>query len=303
MEDGRATILIIDDDPLMLSALTSILTSKYNVKAARSGEIGISMAQKHEIDMILLDVVMKSMSGYEVLEVLKSDERTKDIPVIFITGISVAGDEAKALSSGAVDYIRKPIIAEVVTLRVGLHLQLISQMRTIERFSLTDGLTGANNRRCFDQQTEAEWNRAARYGSWLSMMMLDIDHFKKFNDKYGHLSGDAALKTLANVLSDSVLRGADCVFRWGGEEFAVLLPDTPLEGAAVVAEKIRKTVETTPIICGDEVTYVTVSIGISSTQPVPGGYHQDAEVFYNIVDKALYKAKNSGRNKVVVSEN
>ena len=300
MEESKATILIVDDDPLMLSALTSILTSKYNVKAARSGEIGISMAQKHEIDMILLDVVMKSMSGYEVLAALKSDEKTKEIPVIFITGIAAAGDEAKALSSGAVDYIRKPIIAEVVTLRVGLHLQLIAQMRTIERFSLTDGLTGVSNRRCFDQQAESEWHRAARYGTWLSMLMLDIDRFKSFNDKYGHLNGDIALKTLASILTNSIQRGSDNVFRWGGEEFTVLLPETPLEGAAIVAEKIRKNVETTPVVCGDELVKITVSIGLSSIQPLPGNYHADSEAFYNVLDKALYKAKDTGRNRVVI---
>jgi diguanylate cyclase (GGDEF)-like protein len=299
--ETKKIILVIDDDPLMLGALTSILSPHYHVKAARDGATGLVLANKYDVDLILLDVVMKNMSGYEVLDALKENEKTKETPVIFITGREGIGEEAKALSSGAVDYIRKPIIPEIVILRVGIHMQLLTQMRIIERFSLTDGLTGANNRRCFDQQLEAEWNRAARNSAPLSMLMFDIDHFKKFNDTYGHLNGDHALKTFANVLTNTIQRGSDYVFRWGGEEFAALLPDTPLDGAITLAEKIREKIAATPIIMGKESTRITTSIGVSSTVPNHTTYPWGAAEFCEGLDKALYKAKKEGRNRVEVA--
>jgi len=300
--DKKNIILVIDDDPLMLGALTSILSPKYHVKAARDGATGLVLANKYDIDLILLDVVMKNMSGYEVLAELKENDNTKDTPVIFITGREGTGEEAKALSSGAVDYIRKPIVPEIVTLRVGIHMQLITQMRIIERFSLTDGLTGVNNRRCFDQQLEVEWNRAARNGAPLSMLMLDIDHFKKFNDNYGHLNGDHALKTVANVLTNTIQRGTDYVFRWGGEEFSVILPETPINGAVNVAEKIRTNIASTPIFMGKETVRITTSIGVSTIVPDPATYPWGAAEFCEGIDKALYKAKSNGRNRVEVAD-
>jgi len=294
----KKIILVIDDDPLMLGALASILSPLYHVKAARDGATGLLLAHKYDVDLILLDVVMKSMSGYEVLAELKDNDKTKDIPVIFITGREGSGEEVKALSSGAVDYIRKPIVPEIVTLRVGIHMQLITQMRLIERFSLTDGLTGVNNRRCFDQQLEVEWNRAARNGSWLSMLMMDIDRFKMFNDNYGHLNGDHALRTMANVLIATIKRGSDYVFRWGGEEFAVILPETPLKGAINVADKIRINVSETPIVLGKETVYITISVGAAAIIPEPASYPWSVVEFCEGLDKALYKAKNNGRNRV-----
>ena len=298
----KKIVLIIDDDPLMLGALSTILLPSYHVKAARDGATGLVLAHKYDVDLILLDVVMKNMNGYEVLSELKENESTKDIPVIFITGRDSTGEEVKALSSGAVDYIRKPIVPEVVTLRVGIHMQLLDQMRIIERFSLTDGLTGISNRRSFDRQLEAEWNRAARNGAPMSMLMMDVDFFKNFNDTYGHLNGDYALKTVANILVNAVKRGTDYVFRWGGEEFAVIMPETPIEGAIKVAERIRKNVANTPIIMGGEYVQITLSIGASTITPEPASYPWAAADFSEKVDSLLYKAKRNGRNRVEVSE-
>jgi len=294
----QSCVLIIDDDPLMLGALSSILSPHYLIKAARSGETGLLLTEKYDIDLILLDLVMKGMSGYEVLEKLKANEKTKHIPVIFITGSDSQTDEKKALENGAVDFIRKPFEASIVTLRVGIHLKLLNQMRTIERFSLTDGLTSVNNRRCFDKQIELEWNRAARNSSWISLLMLDIDNFKQFNDTYGHMNGDIALKTVANTLKETVQRGTDYVFRWGGEEFAAILPETPIEGAKIVAEKIRTCINETPIVICNKQVDVTISVGASSIIPKPGSYPFTIEKFCDVVDRSLYKAKQLGRNRV-----
>jgi len=285
----------------MIGALTSILSSQYLIKSARNGETGLLLAGKYDIDLIILDLFMKGISGYDVLDALKSNDRTKHIPVIFVTGSNNREDETKALEKGAVDYIRKPFEASIVTLRVGIHLQLIHQMRMIERFSLTDGLTGVNNRRSYDKQIELEWNRAARNGSRVSLLMLDVDKFKNFNDTHGHINGDTALKVVASTIKDSVQRGSDYVFRWGGEEFAVILPDTPIEGAMVVAEKIRKNIERTPVLIntGDEIS-ITISIGLSAIIPAPASYPSGLEAFHQTVDKALYKAKELGRNRVCV---
>jgi len=281
--------------------LCRILSPLYLIKTARNGETGLQMAQKYDIDLIVLDLGLEDITGYEVLTELKRDEKTKNIPVISVTGSEAKGDEIRALTNGAIDYIRKPFVAEIVILRVGIHVKMLTQMRMIERFSLTDGLTGVNNRRCFDQQIEIEWNRSSRNGTWLSLLMMDIDYFKTFNDKYGHLNGDAALKTVANVLVNTVRRGSDYVFRWGGEEFAIILPETPAEGARTVAENIRENIAATSIIFSGNSTNVTASIGASAIIPQPSGYPFGVDEFCETVDKALYKAKELGRNKVVMA--
>ena len=291
-------VLIIDDTPMQLVELGRILSSRYEVKIAKSGEEGLKVLNDHNIDLILLDLVMPSMSGFEVLVRLKKSEETAHIPVIFITGSALAEDEAKALSLGAVDYIHKPFVDIVVNLRVGIHLRLVEQMKFIENISLTDGLTGIGNRRRFDQTVKAEWNHARRAKDDFSMLLLDIDRFKLFNDTYGHLNGDVCLKTIAGVIGDSLERGSDTVFRWGGEEFAVLLPCTHIEGAMKVAERIRKRVAATPIRHGGGTVSVTISIGVGSIVPSDAGFEESFAEFSAGIDRALYRAKENGRNRV-----
>jgi len=300
MKSGtKRCVLIIDDTPMQLVELGRILSPRYEVKIAKSGEEGLKLLKKHEIDLILLDLVMlPGMSGFEVLDCLKKSEETANIPVIFITSSSLAEDEAKALSLGAVDYIHKPFVDVVVNLRVGIHLRLIEQMKFIENISLTDGLTGIGNRRNFDQTVKAEWNHARRTKEHFSMLLLDIDRFKLFNDTYGHLNGDVCLKTVASVIDDSLDRESDTVFRWGGEEFAVLLPCTPTEGAMMVAERIRENVAAMPIRHGDKTTSVTISIGVGSIIPPDVGFEDAFTEFSSRIDRALYCAKENGRNRV-----
>jgi len=295
---AKQCVLAIDDTPMQLTALGRILSPLYDVKMAKSGEAGLKLAEEHNVDIILLDLVMEDMSGFDVLSHLKRSDKTKHIPVIFITGSDSSEDEEKGLALGAVDYIRKPFSEAVVKLRVAIHLQLIKQMKVIEKLSLTDGLTGIGNRRSFDKTMESTWSIVARSNGCLSVLMLDIDNFKNFNDTYGHLSGDTCLKLVAATMKESVGRGSDAVFRWGGEEFAVLLPGTDIDGALLVAERIREAVAAMRINLDTGATSVTVSIGAGSIAPSRGDYLAALNEFCTGLDKALYRAKEKGRNWV-----
>jgi len=298
VNEKKPCILVIDDDPMLVMALGRILCTQYEVKIAKSGETGLQLAKEHHIDLILLDLVMEGMSGFEVLEQLKESEDTKRIPVIFVTGSASNEDEARGLALGAVDYIRKPFTEVVVSLRVKIQLQLIAQMKIIERLSMTDPLTGINNRRSFDQMIRTTWNYARRENEHFSILMLDIDRFKQFNDKHGHLNGDICLRIVAATIKETLVRASDNVYRWGGEEFAVALPYTPLDGALMVAERIRTKIESTPIPLGSETVFVTASMGVGSVSLINMDSAEAFTDFCAKLDKALYRAKENGRNRI-----
>jgi len=294
------SVLIIDDEAANIIALTNILSQEYEVYAAKNGSDAIALAKEYLPDLILLDVLMPEMDGYEVISFLKNSEDTRAIPVIFISGLGSAEDEEKGLLSGASDYITKPFNSSVVRLRVQNQIQYASQFNIIKALSLMDELTGLFNRRGFDSRLRLEWNRARREQTPVSLMMIDIDFFKKYNDIYGHLQGDIALQEVAKVIAQSLKRPADFCARWGGEEFIALLPDTDLPGALNVAEQIRKGVEETDILCDNgNVTHVTVSIGVNIILPTQDIF---VKAFIDGADNALYAAKDSGRNRVCTYE-
>ena len=298
MVGEKPCILIIDDSHLELRATSRILSSMYNVKIASGGREGIKIALEEEIALILLDLNMPEMSGFEVLIELKDNELTKDIPVIIITSSESSNDEVRGLALGASDFIRKPLDA-IVTFRVSMCLQLVSQMKMIERFGLIDGLTGINNRRSFDQSIKTAWAHALRSKTNIGLMMIDVDKFKNFNDEYGHINGDLCLQVIADKMVKTLMRGNDSVYRWGGEEFAVILPETPIEGVLEVAERIRKNIECMPVKLGEVNAYVTVSIGAGSIIPrFQIDQEDEFENFKKSIDDALYLAKKSGRNRV-----
>ncbi|MCL2016705.1 MAG: diguanylate cyclase, partial [Defluviitaleaceae bacterium] len=284
-ETLKKTILIIDDTPMQIRILSQILSPIYDIKVALNGEKGLDLANRHNVDLILLDILMDGLSGFEVLEVLKRSEKTSSIPIIFTTSMTDIENEVKGLSLGAVDYITKPFVDEVVRLRVGLHIKLIDQMRFIEQSTLYDALTGIYNRQAFNLTFAKEWENAMDNGHCISLIMLDIDKFKTYNDTYGHISGDKCLITVAGKLK---IRDLDMVYRWGGEEFAILLPNIPLVSAEKVAERVRKAVEETPIeYAPGEFTYVTISLGVGTLFPTETDKPQE---FCNEVDRALYQA-------------
>jgi diguanylate cyclase (GGDEF)-like protein len=293
------TILITDDEKLNVNILGEILSPMYNLLISRSGARAIDLAKEHRPDLILLDVIMPEMTGFDAIKILKESEITNNIPVIFITGLTDAKDEEMGLSLGAVDYIAKPFNKSIVKARVSTHLKIVEQMRTIEQLSLVDPLTRVSNRRGFENRLRAEWGSAIREQKPISILMMDIDKFKTYNDTYGHQQGDTALKSFAQASATSLSRSTDFIARWGGEEFIILLPNTNREGAAEVAERVRKNVEDTVILTENaSVTKITVSIGINIMLPATG---DTIENFIEAADQALYKAKESGRNRYVIS--
>jgi len=292
----KNTILIIDDEKPNLMYLNEIFSDKYSIFVAKDGPEAIIKAKEILPDLILLDILMPGMNGYEVLAELKSSEMTRDIPVIFITGLSSSEDEEKGLSLGTADYITKPFRDAIVRMRTDNQIRMINQMRAIERLSMIDPLTEIANRRNFDQRLNLEWRRAIRDKSPISIMMMDVDKFKVYNDTYGHQQGDAALQTVAAILTETLKRPADFAARWGGEEFVALLPATPVEGTLMLAERIRNNIEGTTIPYNDgTATSVTISIGINTLIPTQNDSVND---FVSKADSALYTAKEMGRNRV-----
>ena len=293
---SKKSILVIDDEKANIIKLAHILTPEYTVYASISGKNGIATAKKNLPDMILLDILMPDMDGYEVLSCLKNAEETKEIPVVFVTGLTDSGDEEKGLSLGAADYITKPFSSAIVKLRVQNQIKILNLIDEIRVLSATDQLTGISNRRTFDERLRLEWERAKRDRSPLTIFLIDIDNFKPYNDTYGHLQGDVALQAITAAIKASLSRSVDFAARWGGEEFAVLLPSTNQAGASIIAENIRKAVEET-LIPGSEGadTRVTVSIGVNTHTPDSESAVHD---FFAGADKALYTAKGLGKNRV-----
>ena len=291
----RNSILIVDSDAASHIFLTRLLSADYNVYTAKDGQSGLWKAKEIIPDLILLDILMSGMSGFEVLDTLRGTHETRGIPIIFLTGQNSSADEIRWLSSDAADYISKPFNADIVKLRVRNQIRIINQIRTINRLSTTDQLTGLPNRRGFDNQLYREWGRSMREKLPLGLMFIDIDNFKIYNDTYGYQQGDVVLKAVADHLLTALRRSADFGARWGSEEFSALVPNTDLEGVMHIAEFLRERIEHSPIpLVSEDPTNITISIGINSQIPT----EDMPEAFIFQTDKALQKAKFTGRNRV-----
>ena len=296
-EDCKNSILIVDDEKVNLKILSYILGADYKIYTAQSGTSAIEKAREYRPDLILLDIIMPGKDGYETLCEMKQCEILQNTPIIFITGLNSEEEEEKGLALNAADYIAKPFSSTIVKLRVQHQIKIINQFRTIELLSLTDSLTQLPNRRCFDERFKLEWKLAIREKNPISILMLDLDNFKNINDTYGHQVGDIVLQKIAEVFPKMVKRPCDLSARWGGEEFIIMLVNTPKEGALHVSENIRDAVEKLEFILENkEKINITVSIGVNSLFPKVGCCEQE---FFGGADKALYKAKAAGRNKVV----
>lgn len=296
----KPRLLIIDDERLNVMALSAILREEFELLVALDGPQGLSIAAAERPDLILLDVLMPGMNGHEVCHALRAEASTQKIPIIFITGRSTAEDETLGFELGAVDYITKPFNLAVVVARVRTHVRLKQQGDLLERLVLVDALTGIANRRAFEQAREREWARCRRAGMPLSLLMMDVDHFKSYNDHYGHSAGDACLARVAQALGGCARRPADFVGRYGGEEFVALLPELDAAGAEEQGRRFLAAVTALelPHAHSSAGPLVSLSIGVATSVPAEG---QSPAALQERADRLLYDAKQAGRNRVMVS--
>lgn len=297
---GQPRLLLVDDQQLNVRVMYEIFRHDYDVFIALNGEQALEKCYELHPDLILLDVVMPRMDGYEVCRRLKADAELADIPVIFITSHFDEADEVRGFELGAVDFIHKPVNPTITKARVKTQLQLKQQTDLLRMISQVDGLTGIANRRRFDQQLELDWRSCCRSAEPLSLLMLDIDYFKQYNDEFGHVAGDECLRRVAGAMQQAVGRPYDLLARYGGEEFAVLLPRTSSHGAQFLAQNILLKIQH----LGLKHPYtpegiVTVSAGLTTLVPSEQG---DVRQLLQRADELLYKAKQQGRNRLVADD-
>ncbi len=297
----RARILIVDDEKINLRVLADLLKDDYTPVLARNGEQALQIAMGDSPpDLILLDVVMSQMGGYDVIKALKNSDKTNNIPVIFVTALDSQEDEELGLKLGAVDYITKPFSPPIVKMRVRNHLSIVHHYKLLDQLAYLDGLTEISNRRRFEEIFKKEWERSIRNETAFSLAMVDVDFFKQYNDHYGHAMGDQALQKIAKALANVLRRPADFIARYGGEEFVMLLPETSADGAKEIAERSLKKISALniPHSQSQAADHVTVSIGLAT---IHMNIDVSPKIFLGTADQNLYLAKQSGRNCVVGS--
>lgn len=299
------TVLIIDDSEPIRRHVERVLRDHHvadDFLTASNGMEAFSLLMKHPVALVFCDVEMPGFDGFKFLRLKASKTELEDVPVIMLTGKEDVRAKVRGLSEGASDYLTKPFHDEELVARAQVHLklkELQDELRDknalLEELSRTDGLTGLLNRRSLVELLNAEFAKCERYRTPLSLVMVDIDHFKKVNDTHGHLVGDAALKVLAGVLR-AELRTCDAAARFGGEEFALLLPQTDREGAIVAAERCRAALERAAVPTEGGVLHITASFGVATC---PESNVASLDDLVGLADQALYRAKNDGRNRVV----
>jgi diguanylate cyclase (GGDEF)-like protein len=312
-------ILLVDDNPINLKLLSEALQGQgWKTLTATDGETAIEQTEYAMPDLILLDVMMPEMDGFETCRRLKANPMTHQIPVIFMTALSNALDKVAGLEIGAVDYITKPFQQEEMIARLRLHLRLSHLTQTLQqeiqhrraaeaalqsanqklqRLAYLDGLTQIANRRQFDEQLIVEWQKMRQAHLPLSLILCDIDYFKQYNDTYGHLVGDDCLRAVATAIATAAHRPAHLAVRYGGEEFAVLLPSTSLEGAIELVKVIQTHIKRLQLLHrrSQVSQYVTASFGVASIIPTE---NDTPEQLLAQVDRALYQAKIEGRDRL-----
>jgi diguanylate cyclase (GGDEF)-like protein len=292
---ARRRLLIVDDQPANVRVMAEALRDRYELYFATSGLRALEIAASGGIELVLLDVSMPDLDGFEVCRRLKSDERTSRIPVIFVTAREEVDDEARGFDVGGVDYITKPIRPPIVRARVQTHLELKHARDLLESLASIDALTGIANRRRFDATLDAEWRRCARSGSFFSLVLIDVDFFKLFNDTYGHARGDDCLRAVAQALLAVARRPGDVAARYGGEEFGLILPQTDSPAAQAVLQHLLAEIAAVamPHAASPCAEQVTISAGGVTLIPTESGSPAAA---LEAADRLLYEAKGGGRN-------
>ena len=319
MNAKQNEILIVDDTPNNLRLLSSILTEHgYKVRLAPNGSLALASIRKKAPDLILLDVLMPDINGYEICEQLKAEDQYRDIPVLFISALQEVTDKTQAFQVGGVDFITKPFNESEVIARVKAHvdlktsrdellkttkelessnLKLIQAQEELIKLASTDSLTGLYNRRRSMETLQDQKTRFTRNKQAFSFVIADIDDFKSINDSYGHLCGDFILKEISRELTKQ-LRSQDTPGRWGGEEFNILLPETDKQGAEIVIEKLRAHISAQKFVYDDETINVSMTFGIAEYSSA----ELSIDELIRRADVALYEGKENGKDCVVVFE-
>jgi two-component system cell cycle response regulator len=295
----RQKVLVIDDSVLIHALVRARLEDEpVEMHFADGAVAGLAMAASIQPDLVLLDVDMPEVDGFEACRRLKADPGTSGIPVVFLSGASTAQQKVQGLDLGAVDYVTKPFDPAELRARVRAALRTKYLMELLAKRAMIDGLTGLWNRACFEQRLASEMSLARRSQRPLSCAMLDLDHFKKINDTHGHPFGDEVLRGVAQLIQETC-RAEDVPCRYGGEEFVLLLPNTPLAGAMALAERIRAAVSEYPFVARRARVPVTCSIGIADNFLGAPDEAAGNNSLIDLADQALYRAKHEGRNRAV----
>ena len=293
----QATILVIDDDRIALDLIMLTFNATATVLTALNSENGLEIAVNEQPDLILLDTLIQDVDGHEICSQLKSMPETENIPIIILSNSNQVEDELAALDKGAIDFVTKPVEAAILKARVANHLFQKRDRDQLKLMSSIDALTEVANRRRFDEYLHLEWRRAIRSKYPISLLMIDIDYFKSYNDTYGHQKGDDCLRAVASEIEQHLRRPADMVARYGGEEFSVILPETPSYSASSLAKRIWSGVGNLNIehTGSARIGHLTISIGAATTIP---DENQSISQFIENSDKNLYKSKSEGRNRI-----
>lgn len=302
-------ILVVDDTPTSLRLLHGILKGLGEIGFAKSGEEALELIAERMPDLVLLDAQMPGIGGYATCAAIKANRETAELPVVFVTANTDTASETEALSIGAADFIHKPVNPPVVLARVRTQLTLKARTDALRALNSIDALTGIPNRRAFDETIAREWRRAVRRNEPISLLMMDVDYFKAYNDTYGHPAGDVCLRHVGHALTQCARRAGDFVARYGGEEFVAILPHTAPREGLLVAERMRQQVRSLGIAHGrsDAAQVVTLSGGLATIFPnvdageaVNGeGLMISHEALLRLADNALYEAKQHGRDTVI----
>lgn len=293
---GRPRLVLVDDQPANVHALYEIFRERCEVFLATSGAQALELIAREKPDLVLSDIDMPEMDGLELCRRLKADPASHDIPLIFVTGHTSAEQETAGLAAGAVDFIAKPFNPAIVIARARTHLTLKAQTDRLRELALVDGLTGIANRRRFDERLEHDWRSCRRSGTALGVLMLDVDHFKLYNDSLGHQAGDEALRAVSGSLRQALRRPLDLVARYGGEEFACLLPGSDLAATRQVADYLRMAVQSLGLPHSQSPTAPVLTISIGVVSEVPDVRLPPHRLLAH-ADRNLYQAKSLGRNR------
>jgi len=286
-------IAVIDDSPIAMTlAKARLLNEPVDILCAHSARSGLEMIKREIPDLILLDVDMPDMSGFDVCRILKNDSELNTIPVIFLSGTSGPQDKVRGLDLGAVDFVSKPFDAFELRARVRAALRTKHLQDLLTMHAQIDPLTELTNRRGMDNRLAREWSRVRRHGGTLSLAIGDADHFKRINDTYGHSVGDRVLQHISRIL-EAQCRRIDLPVRYGGEEFAIIIPDETARDARNLVRRCREQIAGEPVIAGGAEVRVTMSFGLSDSSSAGS-----IDELIDAADRAMYRAKKAGRNRI-----